>query len=195
VQSAQFQQQLARFRSECTIDYAAQTKARRSVLECLAESFFKGMSRQQTFHQFLRERPEVVDYASFRATCDQTDCGWPAWPERLREGKLHAGDYSEAHKSYHLYVQWVAHEQVALLTGKSRQQGISLYLDLPLGVHPDSYDMWRNRHVFASAANVGAPPDPFFSKGQDWGFAPPDPRRMRDDNSGERFVGNSRIGN
>jgi 4-alpha-glucanotransferase len=56
-----------------------------------------------------------------------------------------------------------------------------LYLDLPLGVHFDSYDVWRNQALFALDMAVGAPPDPFFTKGQNWGFPPlaPAPNRAQ----------------
>ena len=40
--------------------------------------------------------------------------------------------------------------------------------------------------VLRCEASAGAPPDLFFSKGQDWGFAPLHPRRIRE--SGYRYV-------
>lgn len=59
-------------------------------------------------------------------------------------------------------------------------------IDLPLGVHAEGYDTRRERQAFAPEANVGAPPDPVFTKGQDWGFAPLHPRRIRQ--QGYRYV-------
>jgi 4-alpha-glucanotransferase len=47
-------------------------------------------------------------------------------------------------------------------------------------VHPDSYDVWRERESFAFGASVGAPPDPTFTRGQHWGFPPLHPERLRD---------------
>jgi 4-alpha-glucanotransferase len=57
---------------------------------------------------------------------------------------------------------------------------VSLYLDLPLGVHAESYDTWRERALFVRAVAGGAPPDAFFSWGQNWGFPPPHPEVMRE---------------
>src|SRR5262249_1546289 len=54
-----------------------------------------------------------------------------------------------------------------------------LYLDLPLGLHPESYDIWRFRDFFVLHASGGAPPDPVFSNGQNWGFPPMHPDLMR----------------
>jgi 4-alpha-glucanotransferase len=48
-------------------------------------------------------------------------------------------------------------------------------------VHGASYDVWRHREVFATGVSVGAPPDAFFRAGQDWGFPPIHPERVRDD--------------
>lgn len=42
-------------------------------------------------------------------------------------------DYAEEARRYHLYVQWLAHEQLQSLAQRARQHGPGLYLDLPLG--------------------------------------------------------------
>jgi 4-alpha-glucanotransferase len=41
--------------------------------------------------------------------------------------------------------------------------------------------VWRRRKLFALEASGGAPPDDFFTKGQDWGFPPPHPERWREE--------------
>jgi 4-alpha-glucanotransferase len=74
----------------------------------------------------------------------------------------------------------LAHEQLSELAERSRAGGVRLYLDMPLGVHPDSYDVWRNRDLFITGVSAGAPPDPFFTRGQNWGFPPVNPIRMRE---------------
>jgi 4-alpha-glucanotransferase len=169
------------------IDYRAQWQARRQVLELLAGSFFSKTSpRRAQFDRFLRERPEARDYAAFRAVGEKLKTSWHYWPQRLREGRLRDGDCDEQARRFHLYVQWLAHGQVDDLVRRSEQNGVKLYLDLPLGVNPDGYDVWRERESFALAANAGAPPDLFFSKGQDWGFAPLHPQRIRE--TGYRHV-------
>src|SRR5262249_43573382 len=45
---------------------------------------------------------------------------------------------------------------------------------------PEGYDVWRERDAFAPGASAGAPPDLFFTAGQDWGFHPLHPERIRD---------------
>jgi 4-alpha-glucanotransferase len=181
VRSKGFQAQLRAFRRSEMIDYRKQWSARRSVLELLANYFFaKASSRQNAFERFLRERPEVKQYAAFRAVCERLKTSWHNWPQRLRDGELRESDYDKPVQRFHAYVQWLAHEQMDELIRRSEENGVNLYLDLPLGVNPDGYDVWRERDSFALEASAGAPPDLFFSKGQDWGFAPLHPRRIRE---------------
>jgi 4-alpha-glucanotransferase len=93
---------------------------------------------------------------------------------------LRSADYDQDVERCFVYAQWVAQRQVESLLQKCRDAKVSVYLDLPLGAHSDGYDSWRHREVFAMGVNAGAPPDAFFSKGQDWGFAPPHPRATRE---------------
>jgi 4-alpha-glucanotransferase len=187
VRSRSFQKELRAFRADDLIDYAAQWKLRRKVLELLAKDFFSRTSpRHADFERYLRERPEVEDYSAFRAVCDKFKISWREWPQPMRDGALHKTNFAEATKRFYLYIQWAAHEQVAQLVTRSESNGVKLYLDLPLGVNPDGYDVWRERENFALGATAGAPPDMFFTKGQDWGFAPLHPRRIRE--SGYRHL-------
>jgi 4-alpha-glucanotransferase len=181
VSSAAFQNQLRRFRNNRLVDYKSEWRLRRTVLEILAdEFFFHHTTRRAEFETFLRARPEVQDYAAFRAVCDETGSSWHTWPDRLRSGKLRGGDYDERVKNFHLYIQWRTQQQIDDLIRHCRWRGVQFYLDLPLGVHPDGYDIWRERDNYVSAANAGAPPDSFFTLGQDWGFSPLHPERIRE---------------
>lgn len=187
VRSRSFQRELRVFRTDDLIDYAAQWKLRRSVLELLAKDFFsRTSSRHAEFERFLRERPEVEDYSDFRAACDKLKISWHNWPQHMQDGALHKSDFAEATRRFYRYIQWIAHEQIAQLVTSSESNGVKLYLDLPLGVNPDGYDVWRERENFVLGANAGAPPDMFFTKGQDWGCAPLHPQRIRE--SGYRYL-------
>ena len=98
----------------------------------------------------------------------------------MRNADLRRADFSEPVERFYLYTQWLAHNQIAELVGSGESHGVKLYLDLPLGVNPGGYDVWRERDSFVPGANAGAPPDMFFTKGQDWGFAPLHPRHIRE---------------
>ena len=77
---------------------------------------------------------------------------------------------------YHAYVQELMERQLAETAGDA-----GLFLDMPLGVHPAGFDTWRFPDAFAPGVSAGAPPDTFFTAGQNWGFPPLHPERIRED--------------
>src|SRR2546427_2837262 len=163
------------------VDYRGVMKYKRGTLERLARQFFSQPSslRLHAFRKFVEENTQVENYAAFRAVIDRQRKGWTGWPAALRKAKLSRSDYDESTKSYHLYAQWIIQEQLGRVADKARARGQVLYLDLLLGLHPDSYDVWRYREFFVSHVTGGAPPDPVFTKGQNWGFPPMNPEAMR----------------
>jgi 4-alpha-glucanotransferase len=175
------QKRIRDFQKSPLVDYRGEMEVRRKVLEAMAKSFFSGSSsRRDEFERFLGERPVLADYAEFRATGDARQASWHTWDQRMRYGRLEPGDYAEENKRYHCYVQWLMQRQISSLMEQCRARQVQFYLDLPLGVHPDGYDIWRQRDMFAFPASAGAPPDMFFTKGQNWGFAPLHPQRLRE---------------
>lgn len=163
------------------VDYRELMILKRRVLEEMAARFFlRPTARQADFERFVREKPELQSYAAFRAVNDRRGDAWQCWPERLREGTLAPADYDDEDRRFHLWVQWACDEQIRDMAREARRRGPGLYLDLPLGVHGSSYDVWRERDLFAIGSAAGAPPDSFFTKGQNWGFPPLHPERLRD---------------
>jgi 4-alpha-glucanotransferase len=163
------------------VDYRRLATLKRRVVEEMVAWFFANPGpRRQELERFVAGRPEVADYAAFRAVGDRRGESWQAWPERLREGSLAAADYDEEDFRYHLWVQWATEEQMQAAAAEARRHGPGLYLDLPVGVHASSYDVWREREVFAAGLAAGAPPDAFFTQGQNWGFPPLRPERLRE---------------
>jgi 4-alpha-glucanotransferase len=140
--------------AEPLVDYPRAAALRRPILSALATSV-EGR-RAERLAAFLAERPEVAAYARFRA-------------EREGGGEAAARD--------HAYAQWLIDEQL----GGLAEAGAGLYLDLPLGVDPDGFDAHAEPGAFAPGLSTGAPPDRLFSGGQDWGFAPLHPDRVRAD--------------
>jgi 4-alpha-glucanotransferase len=176
VESRRFQTKIAGFQKQRLIDYRDQMRLKRSVLEKLAQFFFSRPSERRTeFERFLKSRPEVRQYARFRAVTERLGSGWRQWPDRLKRGDIQTRDSNPQSEQYHMYAQWCAQQQVDQL----RSPSPGLYLDLPLGVHADGFDSWREPEIFVGGASGGAPPDLFFSKGQDWGFSPLDPQKLR----------------
>lgn len=185
IASAQARRAIAALRSGDIVDYRAGMALKRRVLELLADPAFASASRRAALGAFRRDHPGAEDYARFRAVMETRGEPWPDWPEPLRGGTIGKGDVEEAAIRYHLYAQFVASEQMAEVSRRARGRGVRLYLDMPLGAGRDSYDVWRERDSFATGLSAGAPPDAFFSFGQDWGFPPVHPENSR--KSGYRY--------
>ncbi len=181
LETPEFKEELEAVRSMSLVDYRRQMALKRKVLERLAQRLsMQSGERLDGFQAFLREDRRAGDYARFQATCESRGETWPAWPQRLRDGILEDGDYGREAVHYHQYVQWIADEQVRRLAAEARTKGLGLYVDVPLGVHPQGYDTWRERDIFCSGVSAGAPPDALFGKGQDWGTPPLHPQKARE---------------
>lgn len=179
--SGEFRAEVEALASRRLVDYRRVMALKRVVLEKLARSLTPGSGqRYQAFQAFLKGRSGVPDYARFRAAVEHRGQTWTGWPEAQRSGALEPDDCPAETVHYHAYVQWLADGQVREVTGRCRRRGVSLYLDLPLGVHREGYDTWREQQLFVPEVCAGAPPDALFHKGQNWGFPPLHPRKMRE---------------
>jgi 4-alpha-glucanotransferase len=163
------------------VDYRSEMEQKRAVLEEMARRFFAEPrnGHHLRFQEFLNRSQGVEDYARFRAVTDRLGKGWRAWPARLRDGNIRQGDYQEETKRYYLYTQWLIQDQLQSMADRAAARNQMLYLDLPLGLHPDGYDVWHDREIFVQGVTGGAPPDPVFTAGQNWGFPPMHPEAMR----------------
>jgi len=187
LEASSFQNEIKALRSSPLVDYRRQMALKREVMKEMCRRLFAETSgRLEELHRFAEANPLVEDYACFRAAGDKQHNPWRFWPYPLQQGSLTEGDYDKEDKRYHLYVQWLAHQQMESVSQEARERDIQLYLDLPLGVHPDGYDTWREREIFMTGVCVGAPPDTIFTQGQNWGFPPLHPERIRE--QGYRYV-------
>ncbi len=152
---------------------------KRLILQYCSDYIFnKGSKRQNKLRSWAGSNPQAIEYARFRAAVEKHRSGWQDWPARMKNGILREGDYNPRIEKYHLYVQWLADEQLQNLV-KNFPKETGLYLDLPLGVHSSGYDVWREQETFCLKADCGAPPDYFFHQGQNWGFPPLHPEIIR----------------
>ncbi len=113
--------------------------------------------------EFVVTHPDVAEYARF-----------------LAGREAGADPHVEAS---HVLAQYLADQQLRAIA--EDPEAAALALDLPIGSHPQGYEVWADGSMFAGAMSVGAPPDIFFSDGQDWGFPPPLPAAMHA--SGQRL--------
>ena len=164
------------------IDYRAQYAWRRPVIDRLAKAFFADRDRTAAVAEWARPRG-VFDYAAFRAIGEVQREGWRAWPASLRDGTKPARTREEAvalsgdgaRVDSHVFAQWAMQSQLGALQGGA----VALYLDLPVGVSMDAYEVWRWRRLFLTSLAAGAPPDALFLGGQNWGLPPMSPIALR----------------
>jgi 4-alpha-glucanotransferase len=169
---------LRRIRQTPLVEYREAMLLKRRVLEAMAEEIHRRQSpRTKAFLQYVASNPDLNRYARFRAVHEQRGTKWTQWPTRMKDGTLTSPDSDAKRERYHRYVQWIAELQLARISNQEPTRG--LYLDFPLGVHPQGYDVWRNQRLFALSATAGAPPDDLFPGGQNWGFPPLHPEAIR----------------
>ncbi|MFC1917845.1 4-alpha-glucanotransferase [Chloroflexota bacterium] len=181
LQSSSLLAEIKELRDTPLVDYRRLMALKRRVLEeCCRYLITERSGRFQEFQGFIQANPIVEDYARFRAAMEKQCSSWPSWPKRLRDSNLNEGDYEEKNKLYHMYAQWLAHRQVQSLSDGAHSRGVTLYFDLPLGTHPEGYDVWRERESFALEVTAGAPPDAVYTWGQNWKFPPLHPERIRE---------------
>lgn len=155
--------------------------------------------RGWTFQRFVeREGESLASYALFQTLEEsrQAEQGvsatWADWPAPYR---IPTSEAVAAFRRRHMqrvrffqYLQWLAADQLRGLAKKTREAGmpIGFYHDLALGSDRYGADGWRSQDVLALDADCGAPPDAFAPEGQNWGFPPLDPVRLRA--SGYQYV-------
>ncbi|MFK7929998.1 MAG: 4-alpha-glucanotransferase [Myxococcota bacterium] len=136
----------------------------------------------------MEEDPSIAVYARFRAA-SITRGPWPTWASAQRWSEPHLGlggeDLDPEHVRAWTYAQHEARRQVMQLRARLKAAGVDLYLDLPIGTHPDGFDTWHGTGtgpLHAAQMSTGAPPDPYFPSGQDWGFPPVHPNLSAEQN-------------
>jgi 4-alpha-glucanotransferase len=164
------------------IDYREQYKWRRSALDRVAG---KVLDDHHSEIDAWATANGVYDYAAFRAFGEAQRTGWRTWPSPQRDdvpmirtrAQAIAFGADGARVDSHVVGQWAMQNQLEALAAGP----VHLYLDLPVGVNTDAYEVWRWRKLFLLDLSAGAPPDALFLGGQNWGLPPLSPYALRRD--------------
>jgi len=162
-----------------TVPFREVMVLKRRALTKLTRLLVQSPAANEAAKSFQAARPALSDYAAFRAALESLGPRWREWPSPQRGGSLSDSDYDSEAADYYAFAQWQAQEQIARLEDVAHGRDVRLYLDLPVGVHPDGYDTWRYQHLFVEKMSVGAPPDLLALDGQNWGFQPLNPDALR----------------
>ncbi|MFE1285277.1 4-alpha-glucanotransferase [Streptomyces sp. NPDC058751] len=144
-----------------------------------------GPGRQAAYADFLAEEGRALeDHATWCALAEVHGSDWRNWPVALRDPRSSATARARAELmdrvDFHSRLAWLTEAQLARAQRSARDAGMAVGLvhDLAVGVHPDGADAWAQQEYFAAGMSVGAPPDAFNARGQDWGLPPWRPDRL-----------------
>jgi 4-alpha-glucanotransferase len=165
-------EEASRLNARETVPHREVMLLKRRALTKLTRLLDQGPAANEAARSFQAAQPALRDYSAFRAALETLGPRWREWPAPQRNGSLSSFDYNTETADYYAFAQWQAQSQMSRLKDTARARDMRLYLDLPVGVHPDGYDTWRYQHLFVDKMSVGAPPDLLARDGQNWGFQP-----------------------
>ena len=168
------------------IDRDAVWTAKREALELMRKVPLAD-ARQASLDAFrTRHGRALEDWAAWCALAEVHGPDYREWPARLRDPRSAAvrkevgsGDLA-VQAEFHAWVQWLVADQFASAQAAAREAGmaIGIIADLAIGAHPGGADAWAGQEFLASGFTVGAPPDAFNQRGQDWALPPYHPRAL-----------------
>ncbi|MFK4146410.1 4-alpha-glucanotransferase [Streptomyces sp. NPDC004065] len=166
------------------IDRDAVWELKRQALE-LVRRVPLGPGRRAAYADFLAEQGQALeDHATWCALAEVHGPHWRRWPEGLRDprsaGTARARAELMDRVDFHSRLAWLTDAQLTGAQRAAREAGmpVGVVHDLAVGVHPDGADAWAQQDHFAAGMSVGAPPDAFNARGQDWGLPPWRPDRL-----------------
>ena len=185
--SRAFLARLLKVRKAEQVDYDGVRAAKHEVLELLYACFRRDRARRRRFAEWYAASPkELRDFALYEALCEALGRGgWQSWPPGFHSpSSAQVKAFSREKRQrveFHAYLQWNARLQLDEVQRRARELGmpVGLYFDLALGADGGGAELWSDRGAYATEASIGAPPDEFNPRGQDWGLPPYSPRALR----------------
>ncbi|MFD8548449.1 4-alpha-glucanotransferase [Streptomyces sp. NPDC059649] len=160
------------------IDRDAVWELKREALELLC-AVPLSPGRRAAYCDFLAEQGRALeDHATWYAIAERHGPDWRTWPAGLRDPR--SADTARLRPrlmgriDFHCRLAWFTDQQLATAQRAARDAGmpVGLVHDLAVGVHPSGADTWAQQDAFAAGMSIGAPPDAFNARGQDWGLPP-----------------------
>ncbi|MEV5905158.1 4-alpha-glucanotransferase [Streptomyces sp. NPDC052127] len=166
------------------IDRDAVWELKREALELVARVPL-GPGRRAAYCDFLAEQGQALeDHATWCALAEVHGSQWRRWPAGLRDPRsaetTRARGELMDRVDFHSRLAWLTDAQLTAAQRAAREAGmpVGIVHDLAVGVHPEGADAWAQQEYFAAGMSVGAPPDAFNARGQDWGLPPWRPDRL-----------------
>ena len=194
----EFKALLRALRSAPMVDQAAVTEAKLKALGLLFRHVQQHPSaangpRVAAFRAFRAEQGESLQrFAIYQAlsehfaAADQgqlTYSHWPAAYQDPRSDEVEAFAHAHAERvDFFAWLQWLAQMQLQSAGARCEELGMAqgLLFDLAVGAAPDGADHWVLPGLYIQGAHVGAPPDDFSPKGQNWNVLAWHPGALRE---------------
>ncbi|MFJ4911767.1 4-alpha-glucanotransferase [Streptomyces sp. NPDC088726] len=160
------------------IDRDAVWELKRQALAILAGVPLTPGRRAEYCDFLARQGPALEDHALWCALAEAHGSDWHSWPAGLRDPRsretARARGELRDRVDFHCRLAWLTDTQLADAQRAARDAGMAVGIvhDLAVGVHPGGADTWAQQDAFAHGMSVGAPPDAFNARGQDWGLPP-----------------------
>ncbi|KUH36480.1 MULTISPECIES: 4-alpha-glucanotransferase [Streptomyces] len=160
------------------IDRDAVWVLKRRALEIVADVPL-GPGRKAAFDAFRAAQGQALeDHATWCALVERYGADRAPWPRGLHDPRsaatARAREELADRVAFHRWLVWLTDGQLAAASRAARDAGMAVGVvhDLAVGVHPDGADAWALGDAYARGMSVGAPPDAFNARGQDWGLPP-----------------------
>jgi 4-alpha-glucanotransferase len=125
---------------------------------------------------------DLWEFATYCALAERHGGRWSLWPDDLRSpsapGVERARRELAPRVAFHVWVQQQVQAQLVDVQVAAREVGVRIVHDLAVGCDPEGADGWALQDVLAMGVRIGAPPDAFSQRGQDWGLPPWRPDRL-----------------
>jgi 4-alpha-glucanotransferase len=135
--------------------------------------------RRAAYCDYLAEQGQALDdHATWCALAELHGTNWRSWPAGLRDPRgpqvARARTENLDLVDFHCWLTWLTDTQLAAAQRAAQDAGMAVGIvhDLAVGAHPEGSDAWALQDVLATGMSVGAPPDAFNARGQDWGLPP-----------------------
>jgi 4-alpha-glucanotransferase len=180
------------------IDWPQSARIKTSLLRALFEEFCatdlagSATAPAADFAKFLdASKPLLQEHALFealhaaRGSIGASAWSWRQWPAPFRDPRGDAVQgFARTHEKeflFHCFLQWVADRSLAAAQQAAKQAGmrIGLIADLAVGMSGDGSHAWTNQTDILGELEIGAPPDLYNQKGQNWGLTTFSPQSLR----------------
>ncbi|MEM6889599.1 MAG: 4-alpha-glucanotransferase [Pseudomonadota bacterium] len=165
------------------LDYAAHRARHRPALVSAFAAFEAEVNPEANaaFDAFVSRGGDALqDFARFEAWSMVHGADVASWPANLRDRATAATVDPPPKMRFHLWLQWLADQQLRAAQTSARSGGMALglYLDLAVGARLGGAEHWANAAARADGVSVGAPPDDLSPAGQNWGLTAYAPRKL-----------------